>query len=610
MPGTRQNSGNSGTGRGARSGDRLVTALLFGASAVSVLCVAAIFGFLAYFSLPLLSEGQLGAVLSWRWRPTSDEFGILPMVAGSLLLASSAMFLAYPLGLGLTLFAHGLGPTRAARPLMALVRLMTSVPTVVYGLASVFLLVPLIRSGFSGSGFSWLAAALTLSLLVLPTVVLVLDGQLRLVTPGLRLTAAALGLTRAQELVHLALPLCGRGLKTAAILGFGRAVGDTLVPLMLSGNAAQVPGGPLDALRTLTAHIALVVATDSQSAAYTSLFACGALLFSMSLAVNLGLRRLGSGNEASRMPGGGPGRTRELAATLLSWTSACAVPAGVCALLSYLLWRGLPTLGAALFFGDTPPLDAMLRGAAVFDGLWPACLGTLYLVLVASALAIPLGVASGIHLAEFATGRAGRLISSCVDLLAGVPSILMGLFGFALILLLRRTLWPQANTCLLLSALCLALLVLPYLISATRTCLEALPQELRLTAASLGLTRWQTVSRVLLPAASRGVMGGVILAVGRAAEDTAVIMLTGVVVGAGTPGAFTDKFEALPFTIYYLAAEHQTPQELDLAFGAALTLLCLTAVLFAIARSLRNSLSTGKARRWGTGTNAHQRTAA
>ncbi|MBU1231171.1 MAG: ABC transporter permease subunit [Proteobacteria bacterium] len=314
------------------------------------------------------------------------------------------------------------------------------------------------------------------------------------------------------------------------------------------------------------------------------------------------------------MPGGCPGRTRELATALLAqilgWTSACVVPAGVCALLGYLLWRGLPTLGAALFFGDTPPFDAILRDAPVFDGLWPACLGTLYLVLVASALAIPLGVASGIHLAEFATGRAGRLLSSCVDLLAGVPSILMGLFGFALILLLRRTLWPQANTCLLLSALCLALLVLPYLISATRTCLEALPQELRLTAASLGLTRWQTVSRVLLPAASRGVLGGVILAVGRAAEDTAVIMLTGVVVGAGTPGALTDKFEALPFTIYFLAAEHQTPQELDLAFGAALTLLCLTAALFAIARSLRNSLSNGKARRWGAGTSVHQGTAA
>jgi phosphate ABC transporter permease subunit PstA len=587
MPKTWRGRNSVTTGRG----EHIVTALLFAASAVSVLCVAGILGFLAWFCLPLFEPGQLSGVLSWQWLPSSGRFGIMPMAVGSILLGGTALLLAYPLGLGLTLFAHGLGPSFAARPLMALVRLMTSVPTVVYGLASVFLLVPLLRAGFaSTSGFCWLAAMLVLALLVLPTIVLVLDGQLRLVAPGLRLTAAALGLTRAQELAHLALPLCGRGLKTAAVLGFGRAVGDTLLPLMLSGNAAQVPAGPLASLRTLTAHIALVVATDSQSAAYTSLFACGALLFGMTWAVNTGLNRLNGAGTA--MAGGDePSRCAVPAAQILGWCSAIAVPAAVIALLGFLAWRGLPTLGAALFFGDTPPLDALLHGAPVFDGLWPACLGTLTLVLVASALAIPLGVASGVHLSEFATGRAGRFISSCVDLLAGVPSILMGLFGFALILLMRRTLWPQANTCLLLSALCLALLVLPYLISATRTCLEALPSELRLTAASLGLTRWQTVSRILLPAASRGVLGGVILAIGRAAEDTAVIMLTGVVAGAGSPGALTDKYEALPFTIYYLAAEHQTPQELDLAFGAALTLLLLTALLFGLARSLQGGLA-------------------
>lgn len=590
-----------GTGRGAPSpdpkGEKAVAALLLAASAMSVLCVAAILGFLLWFSLPLLSEGQLGSVLSWQWLPSSGLFGILPMALGSLALASSAMLLAWPLGLGLCLFVHGLGPAWAARPLMALVRLMTSVPTVVYGLASVFLLVPLVRGCFAGgSGFSWLAALLILALLVLPTIVLVLDAQLRLVLPGLRLTSAALGLTQTQELLHLVLPLSAGGLKAAAVLGFGRALGDTLIPLMLSGNAAQAPHSLLDPLRTLTAHIALVVATDSQSAAYSSLFACGLILFGVSLGVNLGLRRLRSGAmEASAR--WRPGAALERLAPVLAWASASVVPAGVCALLGFLVWRGAPTLGLALFFGDTPPLDALLRGAPVFDGLWPACLGTLCLVLLATGLAVPLGVASGVHLAEFATGRTGRLVSFCVDLLAGVPSILMGLFGFALILLLRRTLWPQANTSLLLSALCLALLVLPYLISATRTCLGGLPPELRLTAASLGLTRWQAVSRVLLPAASQGILGGVILAVGRAAEDTAVILLTGVVAGAGTPGALTDKFEALPFAVYYLAAEHQTPQELDLAFGAALVLLCLTALLFAAARRLQ----AGLAQRWAFG---------
>jgi phosphate transport system permease protein len=275
-----------------RRGDRWIAAALGSAAAVSLCAVCALLVFLLWFSLPLFQTGQLGALLSWHWRPQQGEFGILPMVVGSLCLGSSAMLLAFPLGVGVCCFAHGVGPAWAARPLLAAIRLMTSVPTVVYGLVSVFLLVPTIRFGFSGSGFSWLAALLTLAMLVLPTIVLVIDSQFALVSPEIRLTAAALGFSRTQALLHLTLPLSARGLVAAAVLGFGRAIGDTLIPLMLSGNAVQLPHSLLDSLRTLTAHIALVVATDSQSTAYSSLFACGVILFVFSTAVNLALYRL------------------------------------------------------------------------------------------------------------------------------------------------------------------------------------------------------------------------------------------------------------------------------------------------------------------------------
>ncbi len=272
--------------------ERLARGLLRLAALLTVGAVLAILGFLLWFSLPLADPEGLSQVLSWRWRPFQGEFGILPMLCGSLLLSVSAMAMALPVGVGVCCFAHGVGPRRPAALVMALVRLMTSVPTVVYGFAAVFLLVPLVRAAFWGSGFSWLAAALVLGLLVLPTVVLVLHTQFALVEPRVRLTCAALGLTRAQAVARVVLPAARRGLLAATALGFGRAVGDTLVPLMLAGNAAQVPGSPLDSMRTLTAHIALVVATDSQSAAYLSLFACGLILFSITVAVNLTLRRL------------------------------------------------------------------------------------------------------------------------------------------------------------------------------------------------------------------------------------------------------------------------------------------------------------------------------
>ena len=265
--------------------------LLFLATAISALSVLAIFGFLLWFSLPVFRGDMLASLLSWHWRPLSGEFGILPMLVGSLCLSFSAMLLAYPLALGVCCFAHGAGPARAARPLMRVVRFMTSVPTVVYGLVSVFLLVPLIRNAFSGSGFSWLAAGLVLAVLVIPTIVLIIDARLSQVQAGIGLSAAALGLSPIQQLLRLTLPLSVRGLGVAAALGFGRAIGDTLIPLMLAGNAARPPHSLLDPLRTLTAHIALVVATDSQSLVYGSLFACGVVLFLVSLLINLGLRR-------------------------------------------------------------------------------------------------------------------------------------------------------------------------------------------------------------------------------------------------------------------------------------------------------------------------------
>ncbi|MDR0663378.1 MAG: ATP-binding cassette domain-containing protein [Spirochaetaceae bacterium] len=273
------------------------------------------------------------------------------------------------------------------------------------------------------------------------------------------------------------------------------------------------------------------------------------------------------------------------------------VSLGIGALFVFLVVRGAPSLNISLFFGNTPVFAGILGLRPVWDGIWPAAAGTLCLVLLTLSLAIFPGIGCGIFIAEYAKSRARRAVGIIVDILAGTPSIVVGLFGFTFILFLRRTLLPAANTCLTLSAFCLALLVLPVLIVNTREALLALPDDLRLSCAALGFTKGQALRSMLLPAARGGLWRGIALATGRAAEDTAVIMLTGVVANSGLPAGLAAKFEALPFYIYYVASQYRNSAELGRGFAAALILLCLSAAMVAMTHLLETGMK--KARGFG-----------
>jgi phosphate transport system permease protein len=263
------------------------------ATVISAVAIFFILGMLVYFCLPLLASGGMGAVLAWQWTPFSGRFGILPMCVGSLSLSLCALGLAFPPAVGICCFVAILAPRKLSRFFVILIHFMTSIPTVIYGFVSVFLLVPLVRDWMqSGTGFSFMTAALCLSLLILPTIVLVFHARLQQIDPGLRLASEAMGLTPTQQLHCVLIPVASRGLAVALVLGFGRAIGDTMISLMLAGNAPQLPHSLFASIRTLTAHIALVLATDSQSMPYRSVFASGLILFLMLGAVNLCIRRL------------------------------------------------------------------------------------------------------------------------------------------------------------------------------------------------------------------------------------------------------------------------------------------------------------------------------
>ena len=268
--------------------DTIIERWLFTAGLFAVSLSLLILLFLLYFSLPLLNPEVLKNILSLEWNPVQGKYGILPMVLTSSVLAGAVVILAIPVGLGISCLIAGLAPKKIAGAGHVIISFMTSIPTVIYGFVSIFLLVPFIRNVFQkGSGFSLLTAIPVLSILVLPTVVLLISDSFKNVPEIYREPSRALGFTPVQEFIHVIIPSSRYGIMNAFILGFGRAVGDTMIALMLAGNAPQIPDSLFNSVRTLTAHIALVLASDTESLAFKSIFTSGLLLFIIMLFISI-----------------------------------------------------------------------------------------------------------------------------------------------------------------------------------------------------------------------------------------------------------------------------------------------------------------------------------
>lgn len=259
---------------------------------------------------------------------------------------------------------------------------------------------------------------------------------------------------------------------------------------------------------------------------------------------------------------------------------ACAL--GVAAFMVIMLFdlsrQGIPVLSWEFLTGF--PRQGMTEG-----GIWPAIFGTTVVTLLATLLSAPLGVACAVWLEEYAgESTLTQLTRAAVRNLAGVPSIVYGLFGLAIFVEGMRM-----GASILASACTLALLTLPSVIATTEEALRQVPRALREGALALGATRWETTYSVVLPAALPGILTGVILALSRAAGETAPILFTGVAFYTRyLPASPFDEFMALPYHLYILSTQHHDPELVrPLAYGTAIALLLLVFLLNLVAFVLR-----------------------
>lgn len=260
--------------------ERILESGFFLAAVASTAATLLIFGFMLVLGFPLLRNGLFVDLLTGAWAPAAGAYGIFPMVAGTLAISLLSLILAFPVSLGCAGFAAAIGPAWLSRPFRRMVQLMTGIPTVIYGFVGIFLLVPIVRGLHGGgSGLCVFSAALMLAVLISPTMVLFFSDSLDRVPKSYLDAADALGATPSQKLRLVMLPYAKEGILSGLILAFGRAVGDTMVALMIAGNAVQVPESVFDAARALTAHIALVIAADTESLEFKSIFVCGLVLY-------------------------------------------------------------------------------------------------------------------------------------------------------------------------------------------------------------------------------------------------------------------------------------------------------------------------------------------
>ena len=636
--------------------------------------------FLIRDSLPIFSEvGIVPFLTGTTWYPTGvpPQYGVAVLVAGTVLVTLGAMAFAIPLSIGCAIYIAELASPRAKSILKPAIELLAGIPSVVYGFFGLVVLTDLIRVVFSvPTGETWLAGSILLGIMALPTIISISEDAISMVPREYKEGSLAIGATRWQTIAQVLVPGALSGITAAVILGFGRAIGETMAVMMVTGNAAIVPypvWNVLSPVRTLTGTLGIEmgeVAVGSYH--YAALFMVAVVLLVITLIVNslaviiltnIRERQMGSRIKKNRVSISGRIRARVTPGIVESFSLLLLIAAIIVAMFNGVLIiqeaivNGIPAFSgiapgenlavvavmktllpfalvvlagtiATCFVRDRlnpkqaeriafslviaaaaivllilvvilqdivvhglPALSWEFLTGTVQDlgragGIFPAIVGTCYLVAGAILFALPLGVGAAIYLVEYTKeSRATRLIRTTVDLLNGTPSIVFGLFGLAFLVY-----FLHFGVSLLAGQVTLGLMVLPTIIRATEETLRTIPDSLREGSLAMGATRWQTIRHVVIPMAIPGILTGTILSIGRAAGETAPIMFTAAVFSKRyLPSSVFEPVMALPYHLYILATN--VPGSSVNRYGTALVLLVLVIGIYSVAIFVRHHFS-------------------
>jgi len=266
--------------------EKTVESLFLSSAVAAVLIVLIIFIFIFLEGLPVVQKyGLIHFIAGRSWDPGNFQFGLLPIITGSACVTVGSLIFGVPLGLGCAIFLAEMAPAKLTMIVRPVIGLLAGIPSVVYGFYGLVVLVPMIRDLSGGRGFSVLAGSMVLAVMILPTIINISENSIRSVPRELREGSLALGATHWQTIKKVILPAAGPGIMTAVALGVGRAAGETMAVILVTGNVAAVPQSILDPVRTLTANIAIDMGYSSGDHS-RALFAAGIALLLIIVALN------------------------------------------------------------------------------------------------------------------------------------------------------------------------------------------------------------------------------------------------------------------------------------------------------------------------------------
>jgi phosphate transport system permease protein len=291
---------------GSRVGERVIEGLIRVSGVSAIALVVLIFAFLLREGVPTMKDVPLPALLGARWYPIEDLFGVAPLIFGSLLVTLLAILIAVPIGLTTAIYLGEMAPPWLRDILKPMIEILAGIPSIVLGFLGWVALAPLVQRAGAATGLTAFTGGLILAYMALPTIISIAEDAIDAVPRAYRDGALALGATDWQTTYRVVLPAARSGLVTAVMLGIGRAIGETMAVLMVTGNAANIPLGAgmfFEPVRTMTATIAAEMGEVAQgSTHYHVLFAVAILLFLITFAINSAAARIIGA--ASRKQGG------------------------------------------------------------------------------------------------------------------------------------------------------------------------------------------------------------------------------------------------------------------------------------------------------------------